>query len=48
MIYEKIANAKQQIAETPMKKLGKNTFSGYEYFTPEQVNILVQKACNDN
>ena len=45
-IYEKLANAKQQIAETDMKKSGKNSFSNYEYFTPEQVSILVQKACN--
>ena len=45
-IYEKLANAKQQIANTEMKKAGKNSFSNYEYFTPEQVSILVQKACD--
>lgn len=45
-IYEKLGNAKQQIANTEMKKAGKNSFSNYEYFTPEQVSILVQKACD--
>lgn len=45
-IYEKLANAKQQIANTDMKKAGKNSFSNYSYFTPEQVSILVQKACD--
>lgn len=45
-IYEKLANAKQQIANTKMEKQGKNDFSKYSYFTPEQVSILVQKACD--
>ena len=47
-IYEKLAKAKQQIANTEMKKAGKNSFSNYDYFTPEQVSMLVQKACDDN
>ena len=47
-IYEKLAKAKQQIANTKMEKAGKNSFSNYEYFTPEQVAMLVQKACDDN
>lgn len=45
-IYEKLANAKQQIAQSDMKKAGHNSFSGYDYFTPEQVSMLVQKACD--
>lgn len=45
-IYEKLANAKQQIANTEMKKAGRNDFSKYDYFTPEQVSMLVQKACD--
>jgi hypothetical protein len=47
-IYEKLAKAKQQIANTEMKKAGKNSFSNYDYFTPEQVSMLVQKACDYN
>jgi hypothetical protein len=47
-IYKKLAKAKQEIANTKMEKAGKNSFSNYSYFTPEQVSILVQKACDDN
>lgn len=47
-IYSKLAKAKQQIATTKMEKAGKNSFSNYSYFTPEQVAQLVQKACDDN
>ena len=47
-IYSKLAKAKKQIANTEMKKAGKNSFSNYDYFTPEQVAMLVQKACDDN
>jgi len=43
-VFEKLANARQQIASTKMEKAGKNTFSNYNYFTPEQVQYLVQKA----
>ena len=43
-VFEKLANARQQIANTKMEKAGKNTFSNYNYFTPEQVQQLVEKA----
>ena len=46
-IYEKIALAKKEIANTKMEKKGKNSFSGYEYFTPEQVAKLVYDACEN-
>ena len=46
-IYEKIAAAKKEIANTKMEKKGKNSFSGYEYFTPEQVAKLVYDACEN-
>lgn len=45
-IYSKLATAKQQISQTKMEKLWK--WYWYNYFTPEQVAILVQKACDDN
>lgn len=47
-VYSKLANAKKQIANTKMEKAWKNSFSNYNYFTPEQVAQLVQKACEDN
>ena len=47
-VFTKLANAKKQIANTKMEKAGKNSFSNYNYFTPEQVAQLVQKACEDN
>ena len=45
-IYSKLASAKAQISQTKMEKLWNGY--GYKYFTPEQVNMLVQKACEDN
>lgn len=47
-VYSKLAKAKSDIANTKMEKLWKNSFSNYNYFTPEQVAQLVQKACEDN
>ena len=45
-ILEKLANAKLSIAQTKISKEWSNDFSHYEYFTPEQVNKLVQDVCN--
>lgn len=45
-LKQKIAIARQIIAETPMRKDGKNKFSNYDYFTPAQVEQLVQDASN--
>lgn len=47
-VYTKLAEAKKQIARTKVEKSGRNDFSKYNYFTPEQVAQLVQKACEDN
>ena len=44
-ILEKMFMAKKMIAETKEKKLGKNSYSNYDYFTPEQVKKLVDTAC---
>lgn len=46
-IYEKIANAKREIANTKMEKGGYNEYSKYYYFTPEQVAKLVYDACEN-
>lgn len=47
-VYEKLASAKNNIACTKMEKWGKNSFSNYNYFTPEQVHKLVHDACDKN
>lgn len=45
-IITKLAVAKQQVATEKNAKAGKNSFSNYNYFTPEQVNTIVQKVCD--
>lgn len=47
-VYKKMFSAKKMIAETKIKKGGENTFSKYNYFTPEQINQLVNQACIEN
>lgn len=44
MIEQKLQNARDFIKSKPNKKLGKNEYSHYEYFTPEQINMLVHEA----
>lgn len=44
-IYKKLAEARKHIRECGVKKEGKNTYSNYDYFTPEQVEQLVAGAC---
>ncbi len=46
-IYKKIAEAKKKISEMEIKKQWKNTYSGYEYFTPEQISSIVQKVSDE-
>lgn len=40
-LIEKILNARVYIKSTSLKKIGKNTYSNYEYFLPSQINQLV-------
>ena len=47
-IYEKLAKAKQQIANTKIEKLWENSYNHFKYFTPEQVVKLVQEANEKN
>lgn len=47
-LVEKLANAKREIKETKLNKEGKNTFSNYTYFTPSQIELLVQQSCYNN
>ena len=46
-IVKKLAEARRIVSGTKMKKAGKNTYSNYEYFTPEQVHKLVDDACRE-
>ncbi len=46
-IYEKLDEARRIIRTTKVKKEGTNTYSKYDYFTPEQVEGLVAKACEE-
>lgn len=45
-LLKKISMARKAIKESDLKKAGKNTHSKYDYYTPEQVNHLVNDACN--
>ncbi|MGB8006425.1 MAG: ERF family protein [Terriglobales bacterium] len=44
-IYEKLAEARRIIRTTATAKAGNNSYSNYDYFTPEQVEQLVFNAC---
>jgi hypothetical protein len=44
-LIEKLALAKKEIKETKVKKDGRNEFSKYDYFTPSQIEYLVQHVC---
>src|SRR5580698_6575253 len=45
MIYEELNEARKIIRNSNVKKEGRNEFSKYDYFTPEQVEKLVAEAC---
>lgn len=45
-VIGKIDEARQKIRATETKKLGWNTFSKYEYFTPDQISQIVCEACD--
>lgn len=44
-IYEKLAEARKLVRETKHKKAGRNEFSKFDYFTPEQVETIVAEVC---
>ena len=47
-LIKKIASAKAEIKNSPIKKEGRNEFSKYDYFTPSQIELLVSTACHNN
>lgn len=46
-LLSKVQKARNIIKETKIKKAGNNSFSGYDYFTPDQVSLLVNSASNE-
>jgi len=46
-VLKKIAKAKSIIRNTPIKKAGRNKFSNYDYYTPDQIVTMVQGACEE-
>ena len=47
-IYEKIQACRASIKACNLKKTGNNSYSNYDYYTPEQVDKLVYDACLPN
>lgn len=43
-IYDKLNQARQLVRNTKHKKEGRNTYSKYDYFTPEQVETIVSEV----
>lgn len=48
ILIKKLAKAKAEIKATKLKKEGRNTYSNYDYFTPSQIEHLVQTVCESN
>jgi hypothetical protein len=46
-ILQKLSKAREVVRESDLDKKGTNTYSKYDYFTPEQVEQLVAKACRE-
>lgn len=44
-IYEKLNKARELVRNTKHKKAGTNEYSKYDYFTPEQVEMIVAEVC---
>ena len=45
-VLQKLVEVRLAIFNSDLKKGGRNTFSNYDYFTPEQVESLVSVACS--
>jgi hypothetical protein len=46
-LYEKLDKARELVRATKHKKAGTNTYSKYDYFTPEQVELIVAEVCKE-
>ena len=46
-VLEKLKKARDIIKSSNLKKEGRNDYSKFDYYTPEQVEALVDKACKE-
>jgi len=46
-VLEKLKQAREIIKSSDLKKSGRNDYSKFDYYTPEQVEALVDKACKE-
>lgn len=46
-LYQKLDKARELVRNTKHKKSGRNTYSNYDYFTPEQVELIVAEVCQE-
>lgn len=46
-IYEKLDKARELVRTTKHKKEGRNEYSKFDYFTPEQVETIVSEVCKE-
>ncbi len=46
-IYKKLQAVRQHIKKSDLKKSGRNDFGKYDYYTPNQVELLVQQATDE-
>jgi hypothetical protein len=46
-ILQKLQEARDIIKRSDLKKTGRNKYSKFDYYTPEQVEALVEKACKE-
>jgi hypothetical protein len=46
-IIKKLAEAKNKIKGASTKKAGRNTYSNYDYFLPEQIEQMVHDVCKE-
>jgi hypothetical protein len=45
-ILKKLQEARREIYNSDLKKAGRNDYSKFDYYTPEQVERLVDRACS--
>ena len=45
-VLQKLLEARLAIYNSDLKKAGRNDYSSYDYYTPEQVERLVDNACS--
>ncbi len=46
-VLEKLKQARDIIKSSDLKKAGRNDYSKFDYYTPEQVEALVDRACKE-